>query len=271
LNKTGVVIRIRPRKVFFLLLAMIVLLVIAGVAGQVIKYKAGHPHMMGFVPKFNLDEENNIPTYFSSIILLTACILLAVIGLWKQQKGARYARHWLFLSIVFLFLSIDEAASIHELVNTPFRVTYGVSGMFRFAWVLFAIPLVVLFGISYLKFLLIIPKRIRLRIILAGILYVGGALGCELISGWYQDTTYDVGFNYAMLTALEETLEMIGVTVFIYALLEYICIHIAEVRLCIGGKIPTKTVVIEPELIVLQRKNITFERNSTLANKKEDA
>lgn len=122
------------------------MLVLASVVGQILRFTTGHQRVLGFVPKFNLDLENNIPSHFSSGLLLLASMLLALIAFFKKKGNDIFARHWAVLSIVFLYLSLDEAASIHELVNRPMRTMYGLGGAFYFGWVIFAIPLVLLFA-----------------------------------------------------------------------------------------------------------------------------
>ncbi|MGH7926613.1 MAG: hypothetical protein ACREQV_02305, partial [Candidatus Binatia bacterium] len=72
-----------------------------------------------FVPEFHIRGENNIPAYFSSLLLAGASLLLWIISRIRQAAGGKYSYHWLILSIVFLFLSLDETASIHERLNRP--------------------------------------------------------------------------------------------------------------------------------------------------------
>lgn len=66
--------------------------------------------------------------------------------------------------------------------------------------------------------------------IASGCIYVGGALGFELISGFvasiYGEKTV---FDFA-LVAIEEFLEKLGVIFFIYALLLYIALYIKSIH-----------------------------------------
>jgi hypothetical protein len=73
----------------------------------------------------------------------------------------------------------------------------------------------------YFKFLLHLPPQTRRIFLLAAGLYVGGALGVELIHGHYLDL-YGKDLVYALIAAVEELLEMLGIITFLYGLLSYL-------------------------------------------------
>jgi hypothetical protein len=87
------------------------------------------------------------------------------------------------------------------------------------------------FGLSYLKFLLHLPAKTRWRFVVAATLYLGGAIGMELIGGRYADLHGMENLAYSMTATVEESLEMAGVIVFIYTLLNYIADNYQEIRL----------------------------------------
>ncbi len=65
---------------------------------------------------------------------------------------------------------------------------------------------------------------------IAAILYIGGAIGFEMIQGRYSELHGEDNLMYNMIAAVEESLEFAGVIVFIYALLKYIADNYKEVR-----------------------------------------
>jgi hypothetical protein len=75
--------------------------------------------------------------------------------------------------------------------------------------------------IVFLRFLLRQPPRTRNLMILAGFLYVGGAVGAEAVSGWVSQH-WGFGWTYEVVLTCEEVLEMVGATVFVSALLDHI-------------------------------------------------
>ena len=197
-------------------------LTLAGLAGQFSKYFLGHARLGGFVYMFGLDEEGNVPTWYSSMTLFVCAVLLLVNGILAKKNGLGYQGHWLLLSAVFLYLSIDEFCTIHEKFIKSLRIFFHATEYFYSSWVIPALILVPAFGLLYVKFLKHLPKRVRLEFILAGIIYVGGALGMELIEGHYDYHFGSENFYYALFVVLEEFMEMTGVVIFIHALLSHL-------------------------------------------------
>jgi len=178
----------------------------------------------GLIRLFNLDGESNIPEWYSSCLLLSCSALLATIA--HVYRGKTYAWHWASLSLAFLYLSLDEAAEIHEMSIKPLRQVFHFTGLLYYGWVVPASVLVLIFGISHLRFLGSLPCSTRLTFILAFIVYVGGAIGVESISGVSASATGEETLSYHLLVTLEETMEMLGLIIFIRGLLQYMADHL---------------------------------------------
>lgn len=67
----------------------------------------------------NVSLEYNIPTWYQAIALFLCGLTLAVIAMVKQQEASRWTQYWRVLSLIFFFLSLDEAAELHELLVIP--------------------------------------------------------------------------------------------------------------------------------------------------------
>lgn len=225
------------RAIVRILAVVALVLVLASIAGQLSKYLLGHDQVKGLVPLFYLDKERNVPTYFSVLLLLFAALLLAVIALVVGKQRAPYVSKWGILSLTFLFLAFDEAFQVHERLIVPFRGLLGGSdlGIFYYAWVVPGIAFVAVLGVFFSRFVLALPAATRFRFVLAGALYVGGALGVEFVGGWYAETHSTQTFAYSMIATTEESLEMAGLIVFIWALLQHCAEHFGEVRLRFHG------------------------------------
>lgn len=215
-------------------------LVLAGLAGQFSKRVLGHDQLLGFVRLFDLDGEGNIPAWYSSMTLLAAAGLLAIIARATRQARAPYALHWTALAVIFLGLSIDEAASIHELAVKPLRAALGIRGVLLFAWVIPGGAVVGLVGLAYFRFVLRLPAEIRRLVVIAGGMYVGGALGLEMVGGYITEQWGGKSLAYLAEVVVEETMEMAGIVVFIHALLSYIGRHVGQVQVRVdtGGPDP---------------------------------
>ncbi|MGH2544507.1 MAG: hypothetical protein ACRDIB_17075 [Ardenticatenaceae bacterium] len=217
---------------------MSALLIAASVATQVLKYAAGYPHLFGLSAKFYVGEEGNIPTYYSTLLLLLAALLLLLIAYHKRRQGARFAVHWLVLGVIFLFLALDEATSLHDLVSGWMRGIVDARGILYYPWVLPGSGFVLLVALSFSRFLLHLPTRTRWFVAVTGVLYVGGALITELVEGWYVEQNGADNLIYTMITTTEETLEMAGLILFIHVLLRYISLNVGVIRLRIGDSQP---------------------------------
>ena len=78
--------------------------------------------------------------------------------------------------------------------------------------------------------------RTRWLFLTAGLIYVVGVLGLELVGGRQLDLTGEQRtVMYVALGAVEELLEMVGIVVFMYALMSYIAVELATLRLGIAA------------------------------------
>ena len=179
------------------------------------------PTSKWFYELFNLDGEFNIPAWYSSFTLLFCSGLLKVITAMKTKD--RYFVYWKTLSLIFLYLSLDETFSFHEILIIPsVRESLHLNPVFYETWVIPGAVLVGVFAFKYLKFLLHLPYKTRYLFLIAAIVYVGGGLGMEMVGGVLR-----IDFGQRTIIALtgiivEESLEMVGIVIFIYALLAYL-------------------------------------------------
>lgn len=174
--------------------------------------------------KLDVDGEKNIPAFFSTFMLITTSALLACITyLHSRLANNRLVWYWLGLSAVFLYLAMDELISIHEIfIDAIQRLARSDKGIFHLGWVMPMGAFCVVFAIIYWRFLGQLPKRSRLLFLLSGAVYVFGALGMEMIGSFYYQLTFKDSLGFQTMITIEETLEMTGITLFIYTLLDYI-------------------------------------------------
>lgn len=200
-----------------------VLLACLSTVFQLLKFGTGHDTLFGLVSLFNLNGEQNIPSFFSALLLSLAAFILATT--YSLMRNSLQEPYWLLLAAGFGFMAVDEAASLHERLVRPMRDLLGHDqsfGVFYFAWVIPAFFIVVILGLCFLRFLTRLDRLTRKAFIVSAMLYLGGALGMEMLGGWYDEKYGPENLGYVACFTIEESLEMAGVIYFIRALLRYL-------------------------------------------------
>ena len=215
-------ISLRPSSLMRLLAGVSVLLVIASVAGQISKYEFGF-EIRSISEMFNINLEGNLPSSFSMLLMLTAAGFLSVIAFLSRVNNSPYISKWALLALGFFFMAFDEGFQVHERFIEPMRSLLGAGelGIFYYAWVVPAFALIVVLGFFFLRFAFWLPVKTRTSFFLAAFLFVGGAIGIELIGGWFDEVYGYDNLSYNLISTVEESFEMAGLIVFIRALVEY--------------------------------------------------
>jgi hypothetical protein len=205
-----------------------------------VSFYGGHPTQLGLAHQFNLSDENNIPTWFSSFALALCAILLTLIWNASRLAQERYASYWLILAMIFILLSLDEAASLHEMLGQATRALLHkympTSNFFQpgsylpIAWLLPGTFIVLATAILFGRFLANLPKPTCRLFCLAGGLYVGGAMGMEYLGAIYWGH-YGHNMIFTISEVCEEGLEMLGTLIFLYALLGHIATYVGPIQI----------------------------------------
>ena len=179
---------------------------------------------------FSLSVEGNLPTWYSSLLLFGCGVALLAAGSGARQSRAPFQRSWTLLGLIFSYMSLDEAVELHEQLG-KLLVLHGYQYL---SWIVPAGVVVLLIGLAYLPFLRHLVPRTRRRFVLAGALYVGGALVMELPLGYWASRAGTDNLIYALIDWVEESLEIFGATLFLVSLLEHLCERHGELRITEG-------------------------------------
>jgi hypothetical protein len=244
---------IRTKTIVRAMIIAVVLITLAGLAARFALYMWGDGALLRPLGLFDVGREDSIPTWFESMQFMLCSVLLAVVARSNGQRGEQYSKHWGVLSIIFLYLSLDEVATIHETIGGELqRLLYATtgftpSGAISFFWVVPASIFVLVVALSYIGFLVHLPKSTRRRFVFAAAVFLLGALGFEMltaevvsssgaIASWVASSfggEIDRGTANAIptilkggQTSIEEMLEMLGLTAFVWALLAHISSYV---------------------------------------------
>lgn len=190
---------------------------------------------------FDVGDESSIPTLFSVVNLLIASVLSFVIYFTEKGKKNWLVIGWLVLSIVLLFLSIDEGAEIHERAGTRFLefTALDIPLINDHKWLLAGGLLTLVVAPLFIPFLLQLDGRTRLLLVLSGAIFLGGALGLEFVGAWmmHEHGYVKSDLVYHVRRVLEEAFEMYGIALLNCTLLGYLSLRGAALTLTTKGRV----------------------------------
>lgn len=210
---------------------LVAVLVALHAAVQAARFLTGNERLFGLVYMFSLGADGNVPTLYSSFALLFSALLLAAIA----SQAAADRGYWWVLSLTFLFLTLDESLEIHEKLIGPLRQSLHTSGLLHYAWVIPYGIGAAAFGLAYVRFLVRLPRHTAVLFVVAGLAYVGGAVGMEMVGGLLFEQSGSRTVVYVLAQSVEEILEMAGIVLFIYALADYVESQRGGLTLRLGG------------------------------------
>jgi hypothetical protein len=188
----------------------------AGLAVELVHARSHASAVESMVELLSLSYEANVPTWYASSLLLACALVLSAIAVDVGARGGPHRRRWIGLAVGFFLMSLDEAIELHEQLGG----LVGGEGPLYFDWVIPAGAIVAVLAALYVPFLRDLPPRRRRRFVVAGAIYLGGAIGFELPLGWWTDHAGPDNAVYALIDWGEETLELAGATLFLLALAE---------------------------------------------------
>jgi hypothetical protein len=163
----------------------------------------------------DLNGEANLPTWFSSMQWAAAAGLLAFVFLRRHERRAAAVFATLGVSLLFLLLSVDEVAQIHEKLSIGISGKLGAGqGRFKGMWLpALGLPVLAVLGLLAVQMKSMFDAAPgSLRAFTTGLVVFGvGAFGIEPVLNLLNQR------SGPSLVLFEETLEMVGVTFLVWA------------------------------------------------------
>lgn len=178
----------------------------------------------------NLMNERSLGAWFTVVVMGFNVALLILNGTAMRRLGLGKATAWLCLAVIFAYLSLDEMYALHERIGGAIGRYFGLGSVMTYPWVVTGLVFTTVVGLSFVRFLYRLPRRTAKLFIIAGAIYVGGAVGMEIIEG-ITATHIGIGTLYYTEVLFEECMEMFGQAFFAYALLDHLAQRRVNIRL----------------------------------------
>lgn len=182
----------------------------------------------------HLDSEVSVGTWFAQVLWLAVAVVLGVVAAAGRRRADRWWRHWLGLSLLAVYLSVDEGAAVHEQATLVLRRVPGLADAVPGpAWVLGAGVVGVVLLAVYVRFLRALPARTRTLLVAGAAVAVAGAVGAEIVNVVYADSRGTRSVGYHALAAFEEALEKLGLGIVLFALVDHLRRHVAPLAIAL--------------------------------------
>ena len=226
----------RSRRLVIFLVAVVLVFLVLSSIWRVLQLQPDGSHFDPYQlwRLFDVRDEKNFPTLYSVTLWLMSAGLLWLIGLAHRRDGPAKSRPWFGLAAIFLCLSLDESASLHEkLVVTVRRLMPMLAedshGLLKYGWIIPVGALVLCLLMAYLPFLKALPQSTRKGMIAGGFIFVAAALVFEVFEGYAVQNLPK--HTDTVIETVEEVIEMLGLIVFIDTLLRYLALHVGAMTL----------------------------------------
>ncbi|MCC6443711.1 MAG: hypothetical protein IT210_09690 [Armatimonadetes bacterium] len=183
---------------------------------------------------FDLDTENSVATWYSSLLLAYAGLLALIhFGICvRNNRACRLRFGWLAMAAILLLMSCDEVVGIHEgLTETSFRETFGRILGLRATWPLILFPAIVatmFFMVLFYRRVMASIQGVRLYFISALALWSSSIFLEALPRTFLYDFTQVRKVLQLTLEPVEEGVELAAATLIIMAFIEMIRFNIPQ-------------------------------------------
>lgn len=164
---------------------------------------------------FDIGAEGTVAVWYGAALWLTLglCAILAAL------LAPRHRPSWWLFAAVCLVASADESSALHErMLFLGDRMRPWVPFDVFYSWVIPGIVIALVVAALLMRVVLALRPKVTLTLILAGLIFLTGAVAIETATGYVHLGTGGFSSLYVVLTYIEETFELVGVSLAIIAL-----------------------------------------------------
>ncbi len=164
---------------------------------------------------FDVDTEANVPTLFSSALLLTCAY-----ASWRMAtrvSALKLRRGFFLITALLVIVAADESLALHERGAAVLLDKLDAHGIHRlWVWAIGAMLVSALAATLIPFFRALESRALRSGLLASAVVYVIGALGFEVLGQHYAANHGWSNPVYVALSAIEEFLEMCGPLIFLH-------------------------------------------------------
>ncbi|WP_145722419.1 hypothetical protein [Mesorhizobium tianshanense] len=209
------------RPILAIVAGLSLLILCASFAQDLRLYTGQKPDLSTKIWLLDVDVERSVFTWVSVLVLFFCSRLLFQCGDDAAGRSSQFTWHWYFLGFLFLFLCFDEFAGLHEKLSSALAARSTNTGLLYFAWAAPAGILSLVGLAAFVPFIRSFPTSLAVLLAVSAALFLGGAVGLEMVGGSVAEAEGVESLRYRMLANIEEGLELAGTLTFIYALFSY--------------------------------------------------
>jgi hypothetical protein len=215
---------IRIKKVTDTLGTVTIFLALACFTRLFIQYNVSKTQYPPILELFNMDADKNIPIFFYITLLILCSLLLLSISILKAQQKSPQSNSWLILTFIFLVLSLEKAVRFQEYFFSPIKQFLTNEQTSIIKYFPFIIVILIALGLIYYSLIFIqkLPANNKRSFIIATCIYLSGAIILDLVGSAFYDPGGLHNLTYNILGVVEESVEMIGIIIFINTFLNII-------------------------------------------------
>lgn len=217
-------LHLNPRKIFLAIQLCILLLALVSLAGQALKYLTVYDQAFGLIPLVDFYRSLSIPTVFNYLLYFLIVLLVETIS--KLRRAEEQADHqlWAFLAIVFIYITLQRGSGLHNYLILPLRrlLRAQFPGLPKTNLIITASFITLVLIPLFSKLIKSLPRRSLYLGLSAVALHLLGFLGYEFFGTAYARDFGKDNLTFSLIFTLTRTLQMSGVGLGIFALLDYL-------------------------------------------------
>lgn len=214
---------LNPRFILFTLCAAVFATILMGTLGAFLEHQGSQLEPYSFFSYFALGRGNTVPAFLSSFNLLLASFLLVVAAQLTSPEMKDSKGLWYGLALLCFILSVNEIAGLHEMFfGQTINQWVALTGYSNYALTIFGSVALLLTLACAVRLLTSLSSKTRKNFLLSGLVFFAGALGMEAVGAMLINFSVTESGAYLVSVVAEESLELLGVLLFIRSLLVYL-------------------------------------------------